>query len=106
MALVLAQDYRGVVLVDDQNAIEKLATDAADGALGYAIGRRCPHGRLRDADVDRGEHGVEGGGELGCCAATMIRHRPWGPAAPGARGAAQPGLIASPPIAAARRCSG
>jgi hypothetical protein len=48
-----------------EDAVEELAADAADEAFGDGVGPRCPHGCLDDADVDGGEHGVEGGGELG-----------------------------------------
>ena len=65
MALVLAQHGCGVSLVDDQEAIEEFALDAADEAFGDRIGTRCAHGCPDDADVDCGEDGVEGSGELG-----------------------------------------
>jgi hypothetical protein len=52
-------------LVDDQDAIEEFATRAADEALGDRVGPWCPHRGLNDADIERGEDGVEPGGELG-----------------------------------------
>ena len=52
-------------LVDDQDAVEEFAADGADEAFGDGVGPRRPHGRLDDRDVDGGEDGVEGGGELG-----------------------------------------
>jgi hypothetical protein len=53
-----------VPLVDDQQTVEKFAADGADEAFGDRVGPRCPHRRLDDPDVNRGEHRVEGGGEL------------------------------------------
>ena len=65
MVLVLVQDGHGVLLVDDQDAVEEFATHAADEALSDRVGPRCAHRRPDDADIDRGEDGVEPGGELG-----------------------------------------
>jgi hypothetical protein len=65
MVLVLARHGCGMPLVGDEDAVEELASDAADEAFGDGVGPRCPHWCLDDADVDGGEHGVEGGGELG-----------------------------------------
>ena len=61
----LPEHGRGVLLVDDQDPVEEFAADGADEAFGDGVGLRCPHRCLDDADVDGGEHGVEGGGELG-----------------------------------------
>ena len=69
MALALAQHGCGVSLVDDQEAIEEFASDAADEAFGDRMGTRCPHRRPDDADVDCGEDGVEGSGERGVAVA-------------------------------------
>jgi hypothetical protein len=63
VAFELAQHGSGVSLVDDQEAVEELAADCPDEALGDRICPRCPHRRLDDPDVDTGEDGVEGGGE-------------------------------------------
>ena len=65
MVLVLAKHGCGMPLVGDEDAVEELASDAADEAFGDGVGPRCPHWCLDDADVDGGDHGVEGGGELG-----------------------------------------
>jgi hypothetical protein len=65
MVLVLAKHGCGMPLVGDEDAVEELASDAADEAFGDGVGPRRPHWCLADADVDGGEHGVEGGGELG-----------------------------------------
>ena len=65
VALELAQYGCGVSLVDDQDAVEEFAADGADEAFGDGVGPRRPHRCLDDPDVDGGEDGVEGGGELG-----------------------------------------
>ena len=65
VVLVCAEHCCGVLLVDDEDAVEEFSADAADEALGYRVGPRRPHGRPDDADVDGGEDGVERGGELG-----------------------------------------
>jgi hypothetical protein len=65
MVLVLAKHGCGVPQVDDEDAVEEFAPDAADEAFGDRVGSRCPHRCLDDPDVERGEHGVEGCGELG-----------------------------------------
>jgi len=54
-----------VLLVDDEDAVEELAADGADEALGDGIRSGCPRRRSDDLYVDGGEDGVEGGGELG-----------------------------------------
>jgi hypothetical protein len=69
MAFVVAQHGSGVLLVDDQDAVEEFATDGADEAFGDRVGPRCPHRSLDDPDVDGGEDRVEGGGELGVAVA-------------------------------------
>jgi hypothetical protein len=65
MVLVLAKHGCGVSQVDDEDAVEEFASDAADETFGDRVGSWCPHRCLNDADVERGEHGVEGCGELG-----------------------------------------
>jgi hypothetical protein len=52
-----------VPLVDDQDAVEEFATQAADEALGDRVGPWCPHRCSDDVDADGGEDGVEPGGE-------------------------------------------
>ena len=47
-----------------RSAVEEFAADRPDEAFGDRIRPRCPHRRLDDPDVDGGEDGVEGGGEL------------------------------------------
>jgi hypothetical protein len=64
VAFELVQHGSGVSLVDDQEAVEEFAADRPDKALGDRIRPRCSHRRLDDPDVDGGEDGVEGGGEL------------------------------------------
>ena len=65
MVLELAENGCRVSLVDDQGAVEEFAADGADEAFGDGVGPRRSCGRLDDRDVDGGEDGVEGGGELG-----------------------------------------
>src|SRR5215210_3403630 len=65
MVLVLAKHGCGVPQVNDEDPVEEFASDAADEAFGDRVGSWCPHRCLDDADVERGEHGVEGCGELG-----------------------------------------
>ena len=67
--LVLPKHGRGVALVDDQEAVEEFAADRADEAFGDRVRPWCSHRRLDDPDVDGGEDGVEGGGELGVAVA-------------------------------------
>jgi len=64
VALELAQHGCGVSLVDDEKAVEEFAADGADEAFRDGVCARCAHRRLEDLDVDSGEHGVEGSGEL------------------------------------------
>lgn len=64
VVFVLAENGCGMSLVDDQSAVEEFAADAANEAFGDRVGPRCPDRRPDDADIDRGEDGVEGGGEL------------------------------------------
>src|SRR3954471_17840363 len=65
VVLVLAEHRFGVLLVDDQGAIEEFASGAADEAFGNRDGPRCLHRCLDDADVGGGEDRVARGGELG-----------------------------------------
>jgi hypothetical protein len=51
--------------IDDQDAVEEFAAEAADEAFGDRVGPRCPDRRSDDPDVDGGKHRVEGGGEPG-----------------------------------------
>jgi hypothetical protein len=69
MALVLTKHGGGVPLVDDQEAVEEFAAEGADEAFGDGVGPRSSYRRLDDLDVGRGEHGVEGRGELGVAVA-------------------------------------
>ena len=59
------REYGCGVLVDDQCAVEEFTADAADEAFGDGVGPRRPRRRLDGRDVEGGEGGVEGGGELG-----------------------------------------
>ena len=45
--------------------VEAFAAQRADEALGDRVRARCPDWGAEDADVGAGEHGVEGGSELG-----------------------------------------
>jgi hypothetical protein len=65
VVLVLAEHGSGMPLVDDQDAVEEFAANAADEAFGDRVGPRCPDRCLDDGDAGGGEDGVEGGGEFG-----------------------------------------
>ena len=78
MALITAKYNGGVSLVDDQDAVEQFAADRSDEALGDRVRPRRPHRRLDDPDIDRGEHGIEGGGELGVAVADEEPEAPIG----------------------------
>ena len=84
VALIMAKYNGGVSLADDQDAVEQFATDGSDEALGDRVPRR-PHRRLDNPDIDRGEHSIEGGGELGVAVADEEPEAPiglveaWGP---------------------------
>jgi hypothetical protein len=65
MMLELVENCFRVSLVEDQDSVEEFAPDGADEAFGDGVGPRRPYGRLDDRDVEGGEDGVEGGGELG-----------------------------------------
>jgi hypothetical protein len=62
---VLLEHGTGMPPVDDQEAVEEFATEAADEAFGDRVGSRCLHRCFDDPDVDGGEDRVERGGELG-----------------------------------------
>jgi hypothetical protein len=64
VALELAQHGCGVSLVDEEKTVEEFAADGADEAFGDRVRPRRTHRCLEDLDVDGGEDGVEGGGEL------------------------------------------
>jgi hypothetical protein len=64
LALELAQHGCGVSLVDEEKTVEEFAADGADEAFGDRVRPRRTHRCLEDLDVDGGEDGVEGGGEL------------------------------------------
>ena len=76
VALELAQHGCGVSLVDDHKAVEEFAADGADEAFGDRIRPWRAHGRRDDLDVDGGEHGVEGGGELAVAVADQEPEAP------------------------------
>jgi hypothetical protein len=58
-----------VAWAGDQQVVEAFAAQRADEALGDRVRPRCPDWGADDADVGGGEHGVEGGGELGIAVA-------------------------------------
>ena len=78
VALILAEYISGVSLVDDQDAVEQFAADGSDEALGDRVRPRRLRWRLDDPDIDRGEHGIEGGGELGVAVADEEPEAPIG----------------------------
>ena len=62
--------YRGeVARSSDQEVVEAFAAQRADEAFGDRVGPRRLDGGAEDADAGTGEHGVEGGGELGIAVA-------------------------------------
>jgi hypothetical protein len=61
---VLPQHYCEVARSADQQVVEAFTTQGADPALGDGVGSRRANRGADDADVGRGEHSVEGGGEL------------------------------------------
>jgi hypothetical protein len=81
VALELAKHGCGVSLVDDQKTVEEFAADGADEAFRDGVCPRRPHRRLEDLDVDGGEHGVEGGGELAVAVADGTKGR-WASSSP------------------------
>jgi hypothetical protein len=54
-----------VAAVEDQEPVEAFSAGGADEALGDRVRAWRPDRRLDDSDVDGGEDGVEGRGELG-----------------------------------------
>ena len=64
MAFELAEYGCSVSSIDDQEAVEEFAADRSDEALGDRVRPWCPHRRLNDPYLDRGEDRVEGSGEL------------------------------------------
>ena len=75
MVLVLGQDRRCVVPVDDEHAVEEFAADAGDEPFGDGVGRWCWDRCLDHSDPDGGEDRVEGGSELGVAVADEERKR-------------------------------
>jgi hypothetical protein len=69
VALEGTQRGCGVSLVEDQETVEEFAADRPDEALGDRVRPRRAHRCLDDPDVDGGEDGVEGDGELGVAVA-------------------------------------
>jgi len=64
--LVFGQHLSQVLFIDDQQPVQELTAQGTDDSLAD----RVRFGRLRragqDPDSFRGEHGVEGAGELAC----------------------------------------
>jgi len=77
MALELTK-YGCGMSFDDQEPVEEFAADRPDEALGDRVGPRCAHWCADDLDIDGGEHGVEGGGELGVAVADQEPKVPTG----------------------------
>jgi hypothetical protein len=69
VALVLAQHRCRMPLVDDEDAVKEFTANAADETFSDRIGTRGLHRRPDNAEVDRGEDGVDGSGELGIAVA-------------------------------------
>ena len=66
---VLLQHRRKVAGSGDQDVVEAFAAEGADPAFGDGIRAGCSNWGAQDTDVGAGEHGVEGGGELGIAVA-------------------------------------
>jgi hypothetical protein len=62
---VLPKRLRQVAWSGDPQVVEAFAAQRPDDALGHRVRARCADGGAENADVGAGEHGVEGGGELG-----------------------------------------
>jgi hypothetical protein len=62
---VFLQHGREVARFGDEDVVEAFAAQGADPALGDRVRSRCSNRGADDADFGAGEHGVEGGGELG-----------------------------------------
>jgi len=69
VAFELVQHGCGVLLVEDQEAVEEFTADCPDKALGDRIRPGCTNRRLDDPHVDGGEDRIEGGAELGVAVA-------------------------------------
>ena len=69
--------------IQNQKPVETLAADGADEAFGDRVRPRCAYRSLDDLDLDGGEHGVEGRGELAVAVADEElepgRRIRWGP---------------------------
>src|SRR5258707_5029810 len=65
MVFVLRQHRSRMALVDDQDPVQELASDAAHEAFGNGIRLWRSRWRLDHLDAGRVEHRVEHGGELG-----------------------------------------
>ncbi len=65
MLQVLTQDQAEVPRSSDQEMIEAFTAEGADPALGDRVRPWCSNRGADGADVGAGEHGVEGGGEVG-----------------------------------------
>ena len=72
---VVLQYHREVALSGDQELVEAFPAQRADEAFGDRVRPGCPNRGADDGDVGVGEHGVEGGGELGVSIA--IKNRNW-----------------------------
>ena len=66
---VLPKHLRQVARSGDQQVVEAFATQGADEAFGDCVRARCLDWGAEDGDVGAGEHGVEGGSELGIAVA-------------------------------------
>jgi hypothetical protein len=65
MVFVLRQHRGRMALIDDQDPVQELASDAAHEAFGSGIRSWRSHRRLDHLDAGRTEHRVEHSGELG-----------------------------------------
>jgi hypothetical protein len=62
---VLPENGPEMPFTRDQHPVQALAARAGDPPFRDSVRARRPHRRLDDPHADRGEHGVECGGELG-----------------------------------------
>ena len=69
---VLGQHLAQVVLVDNQQPAGELSAQGADESFAYGVISGCLRRVGENPDPFRGEHGVEGAGELG--ARSLIRN--------------------------------
>lgn len=65
-----------MALVDDQDPIQDLSSDAAHEALGDGVRSGSPHRSLDHLDAGRGEHRIEHGGEFGITISDEEPERP------------------------------